>query len=110
MIYPNVQLAQESKRIVYKEAIKTEAESGIGRTRSKFTKPRYKFILKYLGINKADYESIENFFIANQGTVFDFVYPRDNVTYAVMFDIDEISPSYDGIDSVIDTTVTLISI
>ncbi len=110
MAYPTVQLSQESKRIVLKEAIRTETESGIGRTRPKFTNPRYQFDLKYKGISEADYETLENYFLANQGTVFTFTYPRDSAVYNVMFNVDRIEPSYDGIDSVIDTEVSLISI
>lgn len=110
MAYPTIELSQESKRTVTKEAIRTETESGIGRTRAKFTKPRYQFDLKYKGISESEYETLEDYFLANQGNVFTFTYPRDNVAYNVMFNIDSMSPSYDGIDSVIDTEVSLISI
>lgn len=109
MSYPTIQLSEKTKKTLIKEAIRTESEGGYGRTRSKYTKPRYQFDLDYIAISESDFETIEAYFLSNQGLTFNFVYPRDAQTYVCMFNQDSISAEYISSDKV-NCKVSLISI
>ena len=109
MSYPTITISERSKKTVIKEAIRSETEGGYGRTRAKYTKPRYQFDLDYLAISSTDYATLEAYFLANQGLTFSFVYPRDSQTYTVMFNQDNFSGDYISSDKV-DCKVSLITI
>ena len=109
MSYPTIQLSEKTKKILIKEAIRSESEGGYGRTRAKYTKPRYQFDLDYIAISESDFETIESYFLSNQGMTFSFVYPRDSQTYTCMFNQDSIGAEYISSDKV-NCKVSLISI
>ena len=71
------------------EALRTESEGGYGRTRKKFTRTKYGFELVYNNLTSSQYSTLEAFFVANQGSTFDFSY--DSVSYVAMFAMDSIS-------------------
>lgn len=109
MSYPTISISEKSKKVTILEAIRTESEGGYGRTRAKYTKPRYQFDLDYIAINATNYTTIEAYFLANQGSTFTFVYPRDSQSYTVMFNQDNISCDYISPDKV-NCKVSLITI
>lgn len=78
-----------SKRGKRLPALRSESEGGYGMTRKQFTKNRTFFTLEYTNITHEEYKTLEDFFLANQGTIFDFVYPLEPlVTHKVMFATD----------------------
>lgn len=71
-------------------SIRTESEGGYGQTRKQFTKMRPRYKLNFDNISHAEYNTLEAFFLANQGTIFTFTHPIELVSYDVMFNQDEI--------------------
>lgn len=71
-------------------SIRTESEGGYGQTRKQFTKMRPMYKLNFDNISRAEYNTLETFFLANQGTIFTFTHPIELVAYDVMFNQDEI--------------------
>lgn len=72
-------------------AIRTETEGGYGQTRQQFTKARPLYTLEYDTITNEEYETLETFFLENQGTIFSFTHPKEGITYDVMFNMDELT-------------------
>ena len=90
-VYPSTPVPRyDSKRGQRLASIRSESEGGYGMTRKQFTKSRAMFDLQYDNITLAEYKTLEDFFLANQGTTFDFTHPiYPLITYKVMFNIDE---------------------
>lgn len=72
------------------EAIRSQTEAGYTFSRKKFTSSKAMYDLKYDNISLAEYQVLEDFFIANQGTVFQFTHPREAVVKNVIFNQDDI--------------------
>ena len=72
-------------------SIRTESEAGYGQTRRQFTKHRVMYELSYDNITNAEYNILEAFFLANQGTIFTFTHPKEASAVDVMFAHDEIT-------------------
>lgn len=109
MSYPTIKPDQETSKELIFEAIRTESEGGYGRTRAKYTKPRYQFDLVYKAISQTDYQTLEDYFLANQGKTFDYIYPRDAQTYTCMFNQDKFGGQHVAYDK-LNCKVSLITI
>lgn len=80
-----------SKRGKQFAALRSESEGSYGMTRKRFTKSRVFFSLNFDNITMAEFTILETFFLANQGTIFDYVYPLEpGTTHKVMFASDTI--------------------
>ena len=100
----------DSKRGKQLPSIRSQSDGGYGMTRRKFTKNRPFFELKYDNITLAEYKTLEDFFLTNQGTIFDFTHPLyPGERHKVMFNIDEISAQDTNIGRC-STSVTLIGV
>lgn len=99
-----------SKRGKQLPALRSESEGSYGMTRRRFTKSRVFFSLNFDNITMAEYTILENFFLANQGTIFDYVYPLDPLnTHKVMFASDTIEAT-DTSPLRCNTTIELIGV
>lgn len=84
---PLTGLQQSSKKIAVLQGLRSQTENGYTFSRAKTTKVKYKFSLDYI-VSKNDFNTLETFFITNQGSSFNIVW--DSVTYTVVFTIDEL--------------------
>lgn len=93
------------------EALRTETEAGYGMTRRKFTKQRISFSLSYTNITSTDADTLLNFFLINQGTIFSYNHVTATATtnHICMFGMDDmkITENSGGLKS---TEVVLITV
>lgn len=89
--YPeNIPLPESINESFYKAQIRTPFEDGSVQSRTKHTKGRGKWELSYDGISIVDSYIIRDFFYANQGDLFNWTNPMNNITYIVRFSEDEL--------------------
>lgn len=84
---PLAGLQQSSKKIAVKQALRSQTEGGYTFSRAKSTKVKYKFSLDFI-VTKTEFNTLEAFFIANNGKNFSILF--DSITYTVTFTIDEL--------------------
>lgn len=85
--YPTAGLQQTSTRTGIKKSLRTETEIGYVFSRSQML-PKQKFTLEHIFTN-SECNTLETFFYANQGSIFNLIY--DSVNYDVIFVSDEFS-------------------
>ena len=83
---PRMGSGQKTKYNVFKNSF----EANYLQVRRGSTRGRMVFNLNYNSITDIEFETLQAFFDANIGTVFDFVHPKTLVTYKVTFQNDEL--------------------
>jgi hypothetical protein len=83
---PRIGSGQKTKYIV----LKTSFEANYLQVRKGSTRGRKVFILNYNSITDDEFETLQSFFDANIGNLFDFVHPKSNETFVVTFQNDEL--------------------
>lgn len=74
-------------------AIRTEKEGPYMQSRRKWTSAKKEFTLEWdekVSLTETDYQTLEAFFLANQGYSFTWTHPVTNVVYTVMFNQDDL--------------------
>lgn len=79
-----------SSKTVKNAILKTPFEANYLQVRRTSTRKRLMFDLKYDNITEAEFATLETFFNSYVGTIFDYVYPIDSVTYQVTFQNDQL--------------------
>lgn len=73
--------------------IKSETDSPYMQTRKKWTAAKKYWTLEWddkVSLLETDYQTLETFFLANQGSAFTWTHPATSVTYIVFFNQDEL--------------------
>lgn len=91
--YPTIEI-NELRVTTRKPAIKSDFSGGYQQQRPKHTRSYKNFNLGYTNLTSTQATEIDDFFIANQGTIFTFTHPTTSVVYNVMFDQDEVDFKY----------------
>jgi len=74
--------------------LKNTFEANYLQVRRSSSRSRKVFSLTYTTLTLAEFTILETFFNANVGTIFDFLYPIDNVTYRVTFSSGELERKF----------------
>lgn len=110
MAYPSTPIPRfGSTRGKKLEALRSQTEAGYTFSRKKFTRSKAMFELSYKNITLAEYLTLENFFVANQGSIFAYTHPITGNTYNCIFAIDEIKAT-DTTYGRVDTNVSLVEV
>jgi hypothetical protein len=84
--YPSLPIVNsDSRRIVRDGRSEDVAVGGATRVRRFYSADRYDFELRHGALNATQMTALTDFYAANAGAAFDFVWPEDGVTYSVRF-------------------------
>lgn len=78
--------------------LKTSFEANYLQVRRGSTRSRMVFNLSFDSITDTEFETLDTFFQANAGTVFDFIHPKTLVTHRVTFQNDELEFTHTHFD------------
>jgi hypothetical protein len=78
----------------YKPQIRNEKEANYIQVRPRSTRGRRIFPLTWARMTEANYQTLESFFIANQGLVFTYTHPVTNVTHNCVFSADSVKAKW----------------
>jgi hypothetical protein len=84
----------------YKPQRKLEFEANYVQTAPRATRGRRRFELKWQILTESEYQTLEGFFDANQGTAFEYVHPLRGTTHMCVFSSDEIKHQWRSGDQV----------
>lgn len=91
--FPTIQLPSSRKRVISKPQVKSDFESGYAQIRSRGTRAKRKWTLKWDHLNISDWKILEQHFIDNSGDLFliskEMLFEQSDFT--VMYSIDEIT-------------------
>lgn len=79
------------ERNLSKPEIKSKFEGNYTQTRPMFTRATYDFRIEYAALTIAQIEVLEQFFVNNKGSEFNWLNPQDGKTYIVRFVEDKLS-------------------
>lgn len=97
--WPNVQLPSGCEETTENPAIRSEMESGIVKTRARFTRIRRVWQVSWEYMRGVDYRLLRAFFVQMRGGALDFnwTHPAENIVFKVRFngEIKATNQSYD---------------
>jgi hypothetical protein len=85
MAYPDLPIHPDSRRLVRDGRDETQAVNGATYVRRFYTADRYDFELVHPALTATQMTSLTDFYAANLGVTFSFVWPEDKATYTVRF-------------------------
>lgn len=83
-----------TKDDTYLPVIRVESERGYPKTRRLNTKSRFKSELMFNAITLTEFNTLETFFIANQGIPFTYIHPITAVSYDCTFMQDSLTKRF----------------
>jgi hypothetical protein len=84
--FPSIATAQVgTTEAVYLPQVRTEFEGGYVQSRKSTTRARKRWNLYWNALSEADYQTLEAFFIANQGGSFNWTHPITSTVHVCRF-------------------------
>ncbi|WP_345993767.1 hypothetical protein [Sulfurimonas sp. HSL-1716] len=87
--FPLVPTGLSTQRI--KPVSRAKYDAGYEQTAPKNTRALKKFTLSFGALTNAEADTLDNFFVVNQGVAFEFIHPIEDISYIVRFSEDSIS-------------------
>jgi hypothetical protein len=95
--WPNIPAADfGTEEKVYKPCVRTPFDGGYSQSRPETTRAIRVFPLGWNSLSEADYQTLDAFFIANQGGAFNWTHPVTSVVYSCRFLSDVLESTWAG--------------
>ncbi|MEW6265302.1 MAG: hypothetical protein AB1641_19665 [Thermodesulfobacteriota bacterium] len=88
--FPDILAPDDISEELYLPQVRTDFEGNYVQSRPAVSRARRRFTLKWNALENADYDSLETFFLANQGISFTWTHNVSDVVYTVRFSGDSL--------------------
>lgn len=105
-IYPVLNTESFEEKSI-KPALKSSYDGGYTQRVAKYTRKISKFTFTHENLTSTQMQTLDAFFVANQGLSFSFLHPINDTTYEVSFEMDELTFAYDKSMKTYSTSIVL---
>ena len=97
--WPDISLPSKIEEELYKPQVETEFEANYFASRPISSRAIRRWNLSWNSMSQGDLDTLQTFFIANQGLSFDWTNPRNSIGYSCRFIGDSIKANSVGISA-----------